>query len=259
MVGQRLWGTRPIFITSTFRDMHAERDHLRNVVFPELEERLRQRRHHLEPIDLRWGVETVDTAEEHAKEMLVLKVCLAEVERSRPFLIGLIGDRYGWIPPKERMQAAAQEAGFEGEVADKSVTDLEIDFGVLANPEQKRRCFFYFREPLPYNDMPPEIAAEYSDAHDPKTQHGVEKLKHLKARITKELPDRVRNYSANWDNANNTVTDLAAWGQQVLEDIWAELDQETQSFAEQGEPTWQEQERFALAISLHHQMYKPVT
>jgi len=48
-------GTRPIFITSTFRDMHAERDHLRNVVFPELEERLRQRRHHLEPIDLRWG------------------------------------------------------------------------------------------------------------------------------------------------------------------------------------------------------------
>ncbi|MBN1542908.1 hypothetical protein JW992_12245 [candidate division KSB1 bacterium] len=37
----KLWYSRPIFITSTFRDMDAERDHLRTVVFPELEERLK--------------------------------------------------------------------------------------------------------------------------------------------------------------------------------------------------------------------------
>ncbi len=67
------WHTRPIFITSTFRDMHAERDYLRTHVFLELEERLKARRTHLEPIDLRWGVETITTDEEHAKEMLVLK------------------------------------------------------------------------------------------------------------------------------------------------------------------------------------------
>ena len=48
------WRTQPIFITSTFRDMHAERDHLRNVVFPALAERLESRRVRLEPIDLRW-------------------------------------------------------------------------------------------------------------------------------------------------------------------------------------------------------------
>jgi len=49
------WLTRPIFISSTFRDMHAERDYLREQVFPRLEEKLRERRHHLETIDLRWG------------------------------------------------------------------------------------------------------------------------------------------------------------------------------------------------------------
>jgi hypothetical protein len=38
--------------------MHAERDWLRTRVFPELEERLRDRRIHLEPIDLRWGIDT---------------------------------------------------------------------------------------------------------------------------------------------------------------------------------------------------------
>ena len=34
--GHHAWTTRPIFVSSTFRDMHAERQHLRDVVFPEL-------------------------------------------------------------------------------------------------------------------------------------------------------------------------------------------------------------------------------
>jgi hypothetical protein len=34
------WRTAGVFISSTFRDMHAERDHLDKVVFPELRERL---------------------------------------------------------------------------------------------------------------------------------------------------------------------------------------------------------------------------
>ena len=104
------WLSRPIFITSTFRDMHAERDYLRTHVFPELDERLRPRRCHLEPIDLRWGVETTSASEEGERERRVLKVCLAEVERSRPFLIALLADRYGWVPPEDRMAAAAPQA-----------------------------------------------------------------------------------------------------------------------------------------------------
>ncbi len=46
--GIQQWRTRPIFISSTFRDMHAERDCLRQHVFPRLEEELLKRRHHLE-------------------------------------------------------------------------------------------------------------------------------------------------------------------------------------------------------------------
>jgi len=38
----RSWRTARVFISSTFRDMHAERDHLIKVVFPELRE-LRER------------------------------------------------------------------------------------------------------------------------------------------------------------------------------------------------------------------------
>ncbi|MCP4042110.1 MAG: DUF4062 domain-containing protein [Gammaproteobacteria bacterium] len=60
-----------------------------------------------------------------------LKVCLAEVKRSRPFFVALLGDRYGWIPPAERIQAATREARFQGQVAGLSVTELEIDYGTL--------------------------------------------------------------------------------------------------------------------------------
>jgi hypothetical protein len=34
------WRTIRVFISSTFCDMHAERDHLVKVVFPELRERM---------------------------------------------------------------------------------------------------------------------------------------------------------------------------------------------------------------------------
>lgn len=50
------WKTLRIFISSTFRDMHAERDHLVRFVFPELRERCARRRLHLVDVGLRWGV-----------------------------------------------------------------------------------------------------------------------------------------------------------------------------------------------------------
>src|SRR5207253_9782209 len=50
------WRTVRVFISSTFRDMHAERDHLIKVVFPALREELEKHRVHLLDIDLRWGV-----------------------------------------------------------------------------------------------------------------------------------------------------------------------------------------------------------
>jgi len=161
------WYAQPLFISSTFTDMMAERDHLRDVVFLKLAERLLERRHHLEPVDLRWGIETVST-QQAEKELLVLKVCLDEIERCKPFFIAILGDRYGWIPPEKRMQATIDEKGFITDVQGKSVTALEIEFGVLGSKEQQQRSFFYFRQPLPYDRMPPEIAVLYSDKYNPE-------------------------------------------------------------------------------------------
>lgn len=244
------WRDRPVFVSSTFRDMHAERDHLSRFVFPELAERLRERRHELTPIDLRWGVETTAGVDAAAKELLVLKVCLAEIERSRPFFVGLFGDRYGWVAPAERMRRAAIEAGFDGEVAGMSVTALEVEYGALADPEKRARTFFYLREPLPYDEMDPAMAAVFSDQHSPAPDaaEAFARLTALKQRVQSEFGDRVRHYRAGWDSERERVIGLEEFGRLVLEDLWEALDAETAEFAAKPPASWQDDERTELEV-----------
>src|SRR5436309_7629919 len=89
------WRTVRVFISSTFRDMHAERDHLVKVVFPALRERLLPYRVELLDIDLRWGV-----TREQAESEQVISLCLEQIDQCRPFFLGLLGQRYGWVPPR---------------------------------------------------------------------------------------------------------------------------------------------------------------
>src|SRR5476651_88881 len=123
------WRTFSIFISSTFADMQAERDHLKTFVFPKIEEELRKKRIALEVVDLRWGVDTA-SVNEADREATVLKVCLDEIRRCKPFFIGLLGDRYGWVPPEERMRNATIGEKLILPAKGKSVTALEIEFGV---------------------------------------------------------------------------------------------------------------------------------
>jgi tetratricopeptide (TPR) repeat protein len=250
------WKTISIFISSTFRDMHAERDQLNRVVFPALEERLKGRRCRLEPIDLRVGVETDSTQTERERELQILKVCLAEIERSRPFLLVLLGDRYGWVPGEDRIKAAASEAGFGPGDERASVTALEIEYGLLQKDSvQRRRCLLCLREPLPYDRMPPDRAAIYSDEHgtDPDAPERARRLKLLKAKINNDpqlAPHRFP-YRLDWgDQAYHPheegVEGLAAWGRKVEGELWKLLDAETQHLVNQAEPTWEEEERLAI-------------
>src|SRR5262245_10677549 len=84
-----------LFVSSTFRDMERERETLRREVFPLVRRACEERGASFFEIDLRWGV----TCEE-AESGRVLSICLDEIDRCRPFVLGLIGGRYGWIDPK---------------------------------------------------------------------------------------------------------------------------------------------------------------
>jgi hypothetical protein len=203
--------------------MQAERDHLQQFVFPELEERMRSHRIHLACIDLRWGVETTSVADRQAKEATVLKVCLAEIDRCRPYFVVLLGDRYGWVPPVARVEAVTREAGVAIERSPCSVTELEIEYGALG-AQQPMRPLFYFRHPLAYERMAEADIARYSDRT--RSPGDFERLKALKARIRNRFPDRVREYTLEWDAEKCRPAGLAAFGDQVLADLWSEFQQE---------------------------------
>lgn len=61
------WKTTKVFISSTFRDFHAERDYLIKYVFPDLRLWCEKYKLHLVDIDLRWGVTTAETGLEKFK------------------------------------------------------------------------------------------------------------------------------------------------------------------------------------------------
>merc|ERR1719331_137106 len=68
------WRTVYVFISSTFRDMHGERDVLTRDVFPALNDRCRSLNVNVVPVDLRWGL----TKEQCEKEG-ALQLCLSEI------------------------------------------------------------------------------------------------------------------------------------------------------------------------------------
>lgn len=262
-----IWTTRPIFVSSTFLDMQAERDHLRNVVFPELEERLRERCHYLEPVDLRFydiaakikqDHDTGAIKHDHARELLVLKVCLREIYRSRPFLIAMIGDRYGEILPQDLVLAAAGEAGFSTDPCGKSITALELNYALSEHPGQCRRTHVYLRGPLPYERMGP-VAAAYSHRHsgEPGATELADRVDAMKEVLERDprLAGRVHRYSARWDEKASppSVAGLDAWGREVVEHLWKDLEEETRAFIHPPPTTWDERERQALeeAIARH--------
>jgi len=133
-----------LFLSSTFRDFGEERDLLVKRVFPALRARLKDRFVELVDVDLRWGI----TAAE-AERGEVLPICLAEIDRARPYFIGMLGERYGWIPPPDGYAADLLERRpwLKKHQGGKSVTELEILHGVLNNRSMRGRAFFYFRSP----------------------------------------------------------------------------------------------------------------
>jgi len=82
-----------VFISSTFKDMMNEREYLMKKIFPQFRRMCNEKGVEFTEVDLRWGV-----TEEDALKGKVIEICLNEIDKSRPYFIGILGERYGWIP-----------------------------------------------------------------------------------------------------------------------------------------------------------------
>lgn len=132
-----------VFISSTFQDMQDERDELMKKTFPVLRQKAAERDVTLTELDLRWGI-----TPEESESGKVVEICLREIENSVPFFVGIIGNRYGWIPSAGDLGEGLTErySQVKGYVERHlSVTEMEMQFGVLERKEDMH-AFFYIKE-----------------------------------------------------------------------------------------------------------------
>lgn len=180
---------RRFFVSSTFRDFHAERDLLSRQVINEFREASREHGEETAIVDLRWGLNNFKLSEKDVVSK-VLSVCLDEIFKSRPFMIIFLGDRFGWVPDKNlvKKEFAKKFDSVEGE----SVTALEIKYGVeqVKNP----RCIICLRV-IPQDAIPKDFRDVYIE-NDPISR---EKLRELKERLKKNYANRIIEYTADID------------------------------------------------------------
>ena len=157
-----------IFISSTFNDMHAERDYIRKKVIPKLIDELAQYQVNIQVTDLRWGVNTL-TVDEGEREAKVLHVCVDALQNTKPYFIALLGERYGWVPSIEKikMVKSSLSSDLQTTLGDLehtiSVTEMEIRLGAIGKDSLLNHSFFCFRNYESYEGMTVIEKQEYID------------------------------------------------------------------------------------------------
>ncbi|KAL4657224.1 telomerase protein component 1 isoform X1 [Arapaima gigas] len=204
-----------VFVSSTFRDMHGERDVLVRSIFPELQRRAAPHGLHLQEVDLRWGV----TEEEAGR---IVELCLAEVCRSQ-LLIGILGERYGLIPPRPTLTELPQYHWMESAPPGLSITEMEIRQFEFLHPESaKRRMFFYFRSPHFSRSVPVAWRAEFAA----ESKEAESKMSDLKNRVVSDGFKVTKDYPCGWGSVEDgkpCVIGLEQFKHMVVEDLWEAL------------------------------------
>ncbi len=191
---------KTIFVSSTFNDMQYERDAIQEIATPLINANAKKYGESVSFCDLRWGVNTT-TLENDAGSKKVLDVCLNEIDRCRPYMVVILGYRYGWIPDSKLIGDVAASKKLSLDDLEMSVTALEIEYGAFNETDNLDNTLFYFRE------FETEIPNEYS-AEDDAHKH---KLQELKMRIDRLSSGKAKHYTVSWDGNNlNGVEQFAS-------------------------------------------------
>lgn len=193
-----------VFISSTFQDMQDERTELIRKTFPRLREIAAQRDVTLTEVDLRWGI-----TKEESESGKVMEICLREVKNSIPFFIGIIGNRYGWIPAEKDISEIVKERfpKVPGYVSRQlSATEIEMQFGVL-DSEVNMNAYFFI-----------------NDQKEPGAEDDQEWLAELKKTRLAELKKNVRENKrypvSNFKNPEDLADQVLAIFTKLLDNLF---------------------------------------
>lgn len=210
------------FVSSTFIDMQGERDALHQVVLPRLREKAAKYGNSVQFIDLRWGISTQDMDSEEGASK-IMEVCLDEIESCKPYMIILLGERYGWMPSVDLVEQTLKKKGAPIECYPMSITEMEIQYAMLLNSGHLERCVFCFREPLPIDKMGLDEMMDMLSLTVDESQ----RLEKLKDHIRQTEGANILEYGLEWDDSKMQLTgyeafaeQLAGYLEQLLERDW---------------------------------------
>ncbi len=208
---------KAFFISSTFKDMQSERDILHERVFPKLRKVVKEYGDEVQEVDLRWGVDTVNMTEEESGHE-VLKICIDAIDRCKPYLIVLLGERYGWIPGKDVVDSANDMRISDRYEKEMSITELEIQYGALLNDEAFKNCIFCFRDAAVIDKIDQSQRYKYTA----ESEHHATRLKALKNQIRSREGAVILDYTADWDSESGSICGLESFEERLyllLEDM----------------------------------------
>jgi hypothetical protein len=216
-----------VFVSSTFRDFREERNLLKRQVEPVLNRRSLDRAVQATIVDLRWGI-----TDEQAGKGMTLPVCLREVARCRPYFIGLLGHRYGWIPPAGAYPAdlVEREPWLREHAGGSSMTELEIRHGIFGDARGDAR--FYFRS----------HAFAAGKGEDFESSDPVERRKLV------ELKQAIRDQGFR---VTEDYPNPPAFASSVTEDIWSRIDRAFPAdlLGDAALPGWSAQRAHAIRLA----------
>ena len=115
-----------VFVSSTFSDMHRERDLLHQIAGL-INRDIFDQGYQVILRDLRYGIDTANITDEKEVEKKVLSECFETINQCQLFVL-LLGDRYGSVFEDLSIpQIYLPNRELEG----KSVTHLEVEYGIL--------------------------------------------------------------------------------------------------------------------------------
>lgn len=147
-----------IFISSTFTDLQEERDRLVQRLVSNLKRTFSSQNITIHATDLRWGIKDNEILQGN-----LMNICFREIDKCRPFFIGILANYYGTTRPLSELCDNPQLKSFYNSIKNDypddglSATELEIQYAILQNifkgkmtsyfliKEDKKRRFSWFR------------------------------------------------------------------------------------------------------------------
>ncbi|KAL8585818.1 hypothetical protein ACOMHN_065168 [Nucella lapillus] len=227
------WRTVRLFISSTFKDMHSEREHLVKLIIPVLRQWCTQRKLNLIECDLRWGVpKDADTRE-------TLLTCLSEIDRCREeneysYFLSMLSERYGYVMDPSQVP-----------------DDIKARYKWL--PGINPNALFMMRKPSFLQRLDEDIRGAYAES-DPSA---IESLAVLKEKVKSHFPHHVKEYDCNVEGREGSraiLGGLEQFGQTILDFFKARISEQYPPISEEEEMSLTEikranQEEFMLQRS----------